>query len=298
MPKGTIIGLTNVFYALLVTDPVSGAATYEAPVHIPGAISAKINPNASVDTLFADDGPYDVASTLGKISLDLNVADLDLDTQAALLGHTIVGGVLQRLSSDVPPWVAIGFKTLKSNGSYRYTWLNKGKFMVQQQDYQTRAASVAFVTPTINGMFVKRDCDNEWERHIDEDYINYVPSQGTNWFNTPYGGATDTVAPTLSSIVPAANANAVVVTGATIVMTFSEALALSTVVNGNFTVFQDVAGTLVLGTLSINTARTIVTFTPNAPLAAATVYRIVISADVKDVAGNTFAGLVSKFTTA
>lgn len=186
MAKGVLIGLRNVVFAPLLTDPVGGTATYDTPVDLVGAISAKVNPNATNDTLFADDGPYETASTIGKIELELNVADLDLAAQALLFGHTLtVDDILIRKSSDVPPWGAIGFKSLKSNGSYRYTWLAKGKFALPEQENQTKGDSIEFNTPTTTGSFVKRESDDEWERHIDEDSPNFTQSNADTWFDSP-----------------------------------------------------------------------------------------------------------------
>ena len=176
------IGLRDVYYALLKEDPISGSPTYDAPVKIAGAISANVNPNASSATLFADDGPYDTAATIGEISLELNMADLSLETQSVLLGHSISDGVLKRKAGDVPPWVAIGFRTLKSNGKYRYYWLNKGKFALPEEDLQTKGDSIEFQTPTISGSFVKRNCDDEWQRVGDEDVAGFEPS---SWFTSP-----------------------------------------------------------------------------------------------------------------
>ena len=298
MAKGVPIGLSNLYYAKLVDDPTTGAATYEAPVRIPGVITANVNPNSSNDTLFADNGPYDTVTTLGQVSLEMNVADLPLDVQAALFGHTIAGGVLIRKSSDTPPWVAVGFKALKSNGSSRYTWLAKGKFGLPEQNNETKGDSANFQTPTASGSFVKRDCDDEWERHIDEDTLDYLPILGANWFNSPYGGAVDVVAPTINTVVPAANATAVAV-GTTVVWTFSEALALSTVTGANFAVVKDSDGANVAGSVTINGSRTQVTFTPTAALTAATAYRAIVTTGVKDLAGNALAATsVTKFTTA
>ena len=107
MSKGVAIGLRNLVYAKLLTDPApGGTATYDAVKPIAGAISANINPNASNETLFADDGPYETATTIGQIALELNVADLPLEVQAELFGHTLTAtGVLIRKSGDTPPWV-------------------------------------------------------------------------------------------------------------------------------------------------------------------------------------------------
>jgi phi13 family phage major tail protein len=187
MTKGVTIGLKNLVYAKLLTDPPTGQATYEAAKKIAGAISANINPNSSNETLFADDGPYDTASTIGQIALEMNVADLPLEVQAELFGHTLTAeGVLIRKGADTPPWVAVGFKSLKSNGAYRYTWLAKGKFSLPEQNNETKGDSVNFQTPTASGSFVKRECDDEWERHTDEDATGFVPATATDWFNDPY----------------------------------------------------------------------------------------------------------------
>jgi phi13 family phage major tail protein len=193
--NGVIIGLKDVYYALLQSDPVTGSPIYSSPVKVAGAMKATVNPNASLETLFADDGPFETAASIGQISLELGVADVNLETQAIWFGHSRVGGVTIRKSSDIPPWLAIGFRTLKSNGKYRYTWLAKGKFTLAEQSNETKGDKVNFNTPTIQGSFVKRDCDDEWERHIDEDDSDYVSSLGTGWFTSPVG-AVDTTPPT------------------------------------------------------------------------------------------------------
>lgn len=299
MGKGVIIGVSNLVIALLSDDSVdTGLATYETPERVPGAINTTINPNSSLGTLFADNGPYETASTIGEIGLELNVADLPLDLQAKLLGHKLVGGVLRRNKEDIPPWVAVGFKSLKSNGKYRFTWLLKGKFSAPEQSNATKGDSIEFQTPTISGSFVARECDGDWQRQIDEDHVDYMASMGTNWFNDPYGGNADLTAPTISSVVPANNAASVAISSS-VVWNFNEALALSTVTRGNFIIVADTTGAQVAGSLAINAARTQVTFTPTANLAGTTAYRAIVSTDVTDLAGNALANAsVTKFTTA
>lgn len=182
------IGLRDIYIALLTEDSVGGKATYEAPERLAGAISANINPNSSSSTLFADDGPSDTAATLGEISLELNVKDIPLPMQAKLLGHTFEGGVLIKKGGDVPPWLAVGFRTLKSNGSYRYYWLTKGKFTTPEEDLKTKGDSVEFTTPTIKGSFVKRDSDDEWQRQADSDETESATAIA-KWFTSPLPAA-------------------------------------------------------------------------------------------------------------
>lgn len=291
------IGLKDVYYALLTNDPSVGSATYDTPVKISGAMQANINPNASLETLFADDGPYEVATTIGQINLELGMADIDLPTQAVLLGHTYSGGILIRKGSDVPPWVAIGFRSLKSNGKYRYTWLAKGKFSIPEQQNETKGDTINFQNTVINGNFVKRDCDDEWERHIDEDDVDFYTALATDWFTSPYGGAADATAPVITC-VPVDGATGVVVS-ANIVFTSDDALQLTTVTTDNFFVVDNVTGALIAGALTIDATRKIVTFNPTNNLSAATAYKAIVTTNVKNASGVALAApLVIDFTTA
>jgi len=180
---GVRVGLSHVYYATLISD-ASGGVSYNTPVRLTGAISANIDPNSVIETLFADDGPLEVASQLGNIELELVLADIPLSHRATLLGHTLVAGIEDAYSTDTPPWIALGFKALKSNGSYRYAWLVKGKFREPVLNHETRDDSVNFQTPTIVGHFAKRDFDNKWMRSADEDADGYQAETGADWFTT------------------------------------------------------------------------------------------------------------------
>lgn len=185
MAKGVAIGLTNLHYAeLLSDDATTGSFSYGAPVRISGAISANFSPNASNDTLFADDGPYDTASTLGAMSLELNVADIPPAIRAFLLGETYENGVVKSSSEAIPPYVAIGMSVKKSNGADRLIWYLKGKFTAPDENNQTKADSINWNTPTITGNFLKRDADNMWRMAIDTDDDAVSAAVKANWFTS------------------------------------------------------------------------------------------------------------------
>lgn len=185
MSKSVPIGLSNLVYAKMLTDVAGVGATYDTPVPLAGAITANFSPNASNDTLFADDGPYDTASTLGAMTLELNVADISSADKAALLGAKYEGGILRHSSDDTPPFVAIGMSVLKSNGEKRLIWYLKGKFSAPDDNNQTKADSINWNTPTITGNFLKRDADNEWKVTCDTDDNNVDPGTISGWFNSP-----------------------------------------------------------------------------------------------------------------
>lgn len=186
---GIKIGLRDVVYCLLTDDGATtqGEATYGAVKDLKGAISANFSPNASNDTLFADDGPYETASTLGAMTLELNVADLPNTVYAELIGATIdaTTKVLVNSSNDIPPYVAVGMKVKKSNGEDRYIWYLKGKFAAPDEANQTKADSINWNTPTITGNFLKRVADDNWRFSVDTDDATVPANVLSNFFTSP-----------------------------------------------------------------------------------------------------------------
>lgn len=188
----TRIGCDNLVYAIMKTeDTATTAAVYDTPVPAPGVISININPNSGQETLFADDGPYDVATTLGKVDVEINKAELTTKNKADLLGHTIdTNGGLVYGDSDIAPWVAIGFRTLKSNGKYRFVWMYKGKFTDPEDNNETKGDTINFQTDTIKGQFVKLNnpvtIDTKsirpWKYEVDADYEDADVNVIANWF--------------------------------------------------------------------------------------------------------------------
>lgn len=190
----TRIGCDNLVYAIMKTeDTATTAPTFDTVKPAPGVISVNINPNASQETLFADDGPMETATTLGKIDVEINKAELTTENKADLLGHQIDanGGIVYG-DSDVPPWVAVGFRTLKSNGKYRYVWLYKGKFTDPEDANETKGDSVNFQTDTIKGQFVKLNNQiningklvRPWKYEIDGDNAEADADTIGAWFDT------------------------------------------------------------------------------------------------------------------
>lgn len=177
------VGLRELHYALLTKDDETGV-TYSAPVRIIGAMNANVNPNSASGTLFGDDGPMETASALGEIEVTLGTTHLPLAVQAVLLGHTTSarGGIVRK-SSDVAPFVAVGYKSLKSSGGYEYTWLYKGKFRTPEQARETKTDDINFQTPSIVGSFLKREFDDAWQEVVETGDEGFTPEMETAWFD-------------------------------------------------------------------------------------------------------------------
>ncbi|MEN6349337.1 MAG: major tail protein [Syntrophomonas sp.] len=291
---GVQVGLNSLYYAILSADTVAGVS-YGAPVAIAGAINAKISPKSNTETLYCDDGPDETATALGEIDVEFEAKDLDLDTQAALLGHTVTGGVLVKKSTDVAPYVALGFKSKKSNGSYRFVWLYKGKFALQDQDYATQEDKPKFQTPKIKGTFIKRTYDDAWQKVGDEDHADWVTGTGTAWFSAVDGATPSALSVTLSPLDAASG----VAVSDNMTWTFNNAIQASDVTAGNFFVMDPDDGSLIAGALSIDTNHKVVTFNPTSNLSASTGYIMICTKGVRDIYGQTLSATsIGNFTTA
>jgi phi13 family phage major tail protein len=184
--SGITVGLKNLHIATLTTDTPT-AATYAAPVILARAIEAKITPSVNSTTLYADDGAAAVTSALGEVELELNIDALSTANQALLLGHTInADKVLVKKSTDIAPYVAVGFSSANDDGTQKYVWLLKGRFELPEQNFKTKGSEVEFQTPTIKAKFVKRDFDSAWQFQVDSGDSGVAAGVITGWFTTVY----------------------------------------------------------------------------------------------------------------
>jgi phi13 family phage major tail protein len=187
----TRIGCDNAVGALIY-EATDGTPTFGPITPLPGLIKLTINPNTSAETLFADDGPGETASTTGKIEVEIEKANLSTLEKAFIFGHAIdINGSLVYGASDVPPWLAIGFRTMKGNGTYRYVWLYKGKFIDGEDTNETKGDSINFQTETIKGNFVRLDKSytvagkqvKPYKLEIDEEHPGANVNVITQWFS-------------------------------------------------------------------------------------------------------------------
>ena len=167
------IGLKNLYFAKNTNDNSTGA-TYETPQRIGGAIQVDINPQVNTNTLYADDAPFAVASSINEITVSLDVSDIQPSVVAALGGHTYdtTTGAITYKADDSPPYVAIIGESEKQDGKTRYFKLFKGKFNETQETIQTKGESVKFTTPKLEGSFVAREYDKKWKVVVDADSSN------------------------------------------------------------------------------------------------------------------------------
>ncbi len=298
MAKKPLIGLDRFYYAILNSD-TTASVSYQTPVALKGALTVSYDPNSEVATIFADDGPYDTAESIGEVELEVGVVDISQEDYAALMGHTITGGVMDEAASDQPVDVAFGFRAKRSNSGYSYYWFLKGKFSKPSMDHETKGDKIAWQTPTMVGKFVQRIYDGLYKKSTRDDADDYTTAIGTAWFTTVYGTTADSTSPTFSSSIPSASSTSATQT-TNITINFSEQLLSSTVTLNNIAIICATAGATYSGTATYagDATSSVITITFSATLTASTTYDVILGKGIKDLAGNSMsAAHTFRFTT-
>lgn len=190
------IGLSNLVAFTLKTD-TAGTLSYGAPFRIAPAVSASITPETSDDSFYADDIALISNRTISSITVELETADIPDEVQAKLLGLQIdENGVLHDNINAQAPQIALAFRSLKSNGKYKYVVLYRGAFGVGEDEYQTKEESATFQTTTISATFLPTVHNGDWRVSVNEDSPQVKQEVVDAWFEEVYGAtSTDKVAP-------------------------------------------------------------------------------------------------------
>lgn len=175
------IGLKQFTIALLKTDDATGV-TYDTPITLERAISAKISPKQNSEKQYSDDNMEEIISSFDSIDVEIEVNQLSLTSRALLQGAKVVKGVLLETKNDIAPVIALGFKSKKSNGKYRYVWLYKGSFELTEDDYETEEDKPKAQTAKLKGTFYARENDGAFRIILDEDEIDADATTLTGWF--------------------------------------------------------------------------------------------------------------------
>jgi phi13 family phage major tail protein len=293
------VGLRDLYYALVTQDDASAYAA-GTPAILAPAMAASHKPKTSTKIQYADDGVFDQLMAEGETEIELEVTAIPLSIQAVLLGkeYDAATGRIFDNPGAIPPDVAIGFRSKKSNGSYRYFWYLKGKFAVPAEDQATlgespdlKSAKIIFTAVKTTHVFDLGDVNDGVKRVVGDSDISGFSA--TTWFTAvqvPVAGSPSAFTCTPS---PADDASGVDVDTA-IVLTFSNPLS-GGMENHVELIQADTTDTVAI-VASMNTTRTVMTILPSSPLIdSETPYNIVLSG-VMDVYGQ-YLHEVYSFTT-
>lgn len=295
----SVVGLSDLYYALVTQDDASAYAA-GTPVIFAPAVAASHKPKSSSKIQYADDGAFDNLTSEGETEIELEVTGIPLSVLAVVLGrvYDAATGRMFDNSSAVPPDVALGFRSKKSNGAYKYFWYLKGKFSTPEEEQGTQGESpepktikIKFTAVKTIKTFVMGGVTDGAKRVMgDTDIAGF---SATTWFSNvqvPVAGSPSAFTCTPSP-VDGATAQS---TSVTITLTFSNALA-GGMEDRVMLIRVDTAAPIAL-TKTLNAARTVLTL-GHAALTAAKTYHITLSV-IKDVYGQTLADTVYDFATA
>ena len=187
------IGVDKLYYAPIVLDDTEGC-TYAEPVHMQGVTDIGYKPNSKQVTFAADDGIYASITTDGEIEVEISVADILAADYAYLMGCDISeSGLVTEGNADAPKEVALGYRSMKSDGSYRYEWILKGTFAKPSQTSKSKGNGVDPQSKTVKFAALNRTFDGNTRRWYDSDNDNapigltdaILSDECTGWFADP-----------------------------------------------------------------------------------------------------------------
>ncbi len=185
------IGLDNIVYAK-ITEDEKGDETYAEPKKLAKALSADLSIALAEAILYADDGPAESVKEFANGTLTLGIDDLLSEVVKDLTGAEIdKNGVIVSTSEDAAAPVAIGFRSKKANGKYRYFWLYKVQFGIPAVSLATKGESIEFKTPTIEGTVMRRNKVDSKGKHLWKTEVTEGESEKSaetikSWFTQVY----------------------------------------------------------------------------------------------------------------
>lgn len=178
------VGLDQLYIAKITE--AEGVETYSTPVHIASAIEANISPSVDTQNVFADDNVAEIISVFSSVEVSFTLADLGTENYQLLLGkEKDSNGVVIDTADDIAPFLALGFRSKKSNGEYRHVWLYKGRFEAVEESYQTQQDKADYQTQPVKGTFIKR-ADGKWRARVDSDDATIGATVIKDWFTKVY----------------------------------------------------------------------------------------------------------------
>jgi phi13 family phage major tail protein len=249
--------------------------------------------------MYADDQACETISSEAETKITLKVSAIPLVTLANITSrvYDAASGRMWDNAANTIKYFALGFRSLKSNGSYRYFWFLKGKFEMPAEDFATKGAQPDLKTVSITYTAIKTvekwvlsgSVTDGLKREVgDADATNFAVGTWLTVVQTPSYSAAGALA--LSSSTPPDGSTTASRT-ADITMTFNNAIIG---LGGIQLILASDASPVALTSKTVDSTNKIVTINPSASLAATTAY--IVFYHVQDVFGQTLDAAIN-FTT-
>jgi phi13 family phage major tail protein len=286
------IGVDRCYIAKLLSDPVSGAPSWDTPVALPGIVKLTVNANGALVTDWADNKAFFVTNSRGNTQVQLENVNIDPAILADMLGQTRANGITIENALDQSAYYALGFRvwiggTDDSGGKiYRYVWLYKGKFAIPSTNAETKKATITPQHVALSAEFVALSSvtyDGNVMAHGRSD-CDLPAAVAASWFNAPViSTSVDTGAVSVVTTFAAGN----------VIFTFAKigggsfTMAEATAIKGKSVLVQ-IAGAERAGAFAWSgqgTVAPVLTFTPTVAIAGGTSVYASVTSDLKDTNG-------------
>lgn len=191
-----LIGIDKFHYAPLVTDTPE-TLEYGPMVEFPNTIEMSVATNSEVTSLYADNKPAIIYSTMGNVELSMTKTTIPNEVLGEWLGSPMAGGTRHITSTQNAPYFGVAWRQLYSDGKYAYVKLYKGKFTEPDKNATTKEESIEFQTAEITAQFASTI--HEVDGTVDEVDVKFPllmsiaeedsPSytdEGKTWFDAIY----------------------------------------------------------------------------------------------------------------
>lgn len=184
------VGLDSIYVAEILTDTLEGF-TYDTPEYLAPAAEASQQSTINSETIYADDQAYENFTTKGETNITLNVTNIPLELLAKLTGQAFdeASGLFLE-HGGVPPYFALLFRSMKSNGSYRYYAFLKCKFDIPDEEATTKGETPDPKMMEINVHAIKTTCKFDVAAGVSDGLIRIIGDEdisafdGSDWFTS------------------------------------------------------------------------------------------------------------------
>ena len=173
--EGYYTGVLDIYYAL-ITKPETATT-----------IEVTITPNYKEGSVYASNVATRNEKRVDSYTVSANVDKLSYAVRKALLGRTQDSKGVQIIKGgQKAPEVAIGFAMTLDDGSKELWWMYKGTFAEPTSTARTDSNNTTYQHPTIEGKFVRRECDDALAAVVDTADSSVADNVKTDWLQSVY----------------------------------------------------------------------------------------------------------------
>mgnify|MGYP000820261332 CR=1 FL=1 len=189
LPKnsgGRPVSARDVHIAKVIQDDYNEYVA-DKPVKLARTIKIKASDKVSIEKIYSDDGVEDIVSNYEGSELELELNTLSPYERSMLFGMLYKDGYLIHSKNDVPPQLALGYRSKRLGGKYRFVWYYVGVFGEGlEETLETMEDKLKTQTVTIKGTFYERKKDDRYKNEVDEAFLlaeNVSAAEAIkNWF--------------------------------------------------------------------------------------------------------------------